>query len=376
MWQPDEDLVAATSERRDAFLKDLFSPQSSFDPSDDVQMDMLLDLFDTLGTRSFMRLDDVVPEDYRQDLENLVDVAVKTLNADDLEDAADEILLKAPELRIAEGDALAALEEELVDLLSVRDSVELVLEGARVVLGREPHLPLELETAIVAFELQLKGEMWQLLPLGPRRAANLLWVEPSIRKRLWWWELGMDLPRTALDDLDTAARILYLFPSAHEEFNNLIEAEQTLDDFKTQHEKIITTERKVDAIKAKIAVLSLVIYLRRLRLERLGAQKGAADRGELVLLYETDKVKIFSDGKFLILDILPPSNPASNRVPLLYIEDQNPLKLSPTKFNDRFQVTLDEPQFKHSKGKIVVPLENEEDVVILIPFPVGIPSKE
>ena len=372
MWQPDKDLVVATSERRDALIKDLFAPQRSFDPSDEVRMGMLLDLFETLGTRSFMRLDDVVPEDYRQDLEKLVDVAVKALNADDLEDAADEILLKAPELRVAEGDLLAALEEELIDLLSVRDRVELVLEGARVVLGGEPHLTLELETAIAAFELQLKGEMWQLLPLGLRRAANLLWVEPSIRKRLWWWELGMDLPRTALNDLDTAARILYLFPSAEEEFKKLVEAERTLVDFRAQfdkeHEKLTTTERKVDDIKVQITILSILIYLQRLRLAKLGTRRGAADIGELVLLYETDKVKIFSDGKLLILDIVPPNNPASNKVPVLEIEDQSPLNLSPTEFKDRFQVMLDEPQFEHSRGNLVVPLE-AENVVIMIPFP-------
>ena len=69
-----------------------------------------------------------------------------------------------------------------------------------------------------------------MLPLGSRRAALSMWAAPDWRPRLWWWHRGSDLPYTALTDLDTAARVINVFPEAREELERLLQATRDLDD--------------------------------------------------------------------------------------------------------------------------------------------------
>jgi len=167
---------------------------------------------------------------YRIQLEARVAEAISSFEPEVLDLVIDRVLELAPELALAEGGVLADLEEEVVRLLLTRDSIELALEGASLLLGHKPSIPAELAAAIAGFDRRLEPELWRLVPLGSRREAMCAWAEPSRRAQLWWWHRGSSLPHTALAELASSAWLIHVFPEARAEFERLIEAEDVMRD--------------------------------------------------------------------------------------------------------------------------------------------------
>ena len=376
MWHPDKHLVEVTAKKRDELLAALLESAPTLDRADDSQRGMVLDLFETLGMRCFMRLQDIIPKKHVEALKPLASIALDAMDPEDLLASAEEIVLRAPELQTLEGDALAALEEQLVDCLSVRDRVELVLAGIQAVTGQEPDLPLELETAILTFGDLVKDDLWRLLPLGRRRAANVLWAEPSMRKIFWWWEIGMDLPHTALEDICTAARIIHLFPQAKGELERLVKAEDVLVE--------VTEEAGYDnvvpirvAVRRRVEIASEERHARSLdsftKKEAHIDRAAAATKERVVRIYQypRDAEAIFtisSDGSRFILDIAPPHKAAPGKAPFIEVEGDRRFELVPRRgFQYRFELDLEMPPFDCQQGRLVVPLESEE-LTISLPF--------
>jgi hypothetical protein len=361
MWQPEKKLVEVTARKRDELLAQLSA--RDLDPENPQTRDKVLELFQAFGMRSVMGLSDIVPSDQKKAAQDLAPLALAFLDPERLHQAAENLVLRAPELLVLEDEALKGLEDELEQNLRERDRVELVLSGCRAVLDHDPKLPLELETAILSFEDLVKDELWRLLPLGRRRAASIFWAEPSMRERFWWWALGHDIPETALEDLASAARIIHLFPKA-----------------KIELEAMVTSEKSFNAKTPKITSLkniSLRDQILKDRYEALCQKKAdesvlklAADSGqEQILLQEpktSPKITISSDGQKLILDIEPPHKLKPGKKPILVSEGQKPLELVSTE-RGRFEAELGEAAFLASSGLLLVPLD-PDDLVLEMPF--------
>jgi hypothetical protein len=228
MWQPDETLRVETS----TMLDDMLATLSAADPSDPRARAVARGALEAAGTLVFLGL----AEDARRALDRagaaLAHAAhelVRSLEAEPLERALVEVLELAPELQLSPDDELPQIEERIVDALSVRDGVELLLAGAHLVLGDGVELDADLESSIMTFDELLGRELWRLVPLGSRRAARAAWAAPALRPRLWWWHRGADLPHSALSDLGTAARLIQIFPEAKEELERMLQAERDLD---------------------------------------------------------------------------------------------------------------------------------------------------
>lgn len=357
MWQPEKELVDGTAKKRDEILCEL---SEEIDPRDSKRYPKVLELFKVLGMRHVMGLEETLTSDLREKIISLVPLALAYLKPEQVLAAAENIVLRAPELLLLEDEALTKLEDELEQDLKTRDRVELVLIGARSVLGCDPELPLELETAILTFEGLLKEELWRLLPLGSRRAAAIVWAKPEMRQRFWWWALGEDLPQTALEDLSTSARIIHLFPKARQELESMIVAEKFFEFSEAGREKI-----------------SLREFFLKTRYENLcqkkrqeGIFKLAADVGEeIVLLREPEdspKITLSSDGRKILLDIEPPHRLRGGEKPVLEIPGREKKEFTPTE-RGRYELLLDEEIFKAPAGKILVLLETE-DVFLEVPF--------
>lgn len=229
MWKPDEGVL----EEARAVLLDWIASVGEDPVAPDRRVGEALSALEAAGTLSLMGLAgevDAYAEPRRERLATEVATALEELDPASLDEAASTLLTRAPDLELDEDeDALAELEEELVEALSARDRAELVLEGARRVLAREPELSVELEASILGFDEALRPELYRLLPLGSRRAAMAAWAEPSQRSRLWWWHRGAGLPHTALRDLGTAAWVIRVFPEARAELERLVEADGLIE---------------------------------------------------------------------------------------------------------------------------------------------------
>ncbi|MFH1438525.1 MAG: hypothetical protein ABIJ56_22645 [Pseudomonadota bacterium] len=363
MWRPEKKLVEVTAQKRDDLLVELLD--KNLDTEDPQARKKVLELFQAIGMRHVMGLEDVLSDEHREAACGLVSLALESLDPEGLLSAAENLVLRAPELLMLEDEALKTLEDELEANLKERDSVELVLSGARAVLGREPELPLELETAILTFEDLVRDELWRLLPLGRRRAAGILWAEPSMRQKFWWWVLGQDLPETALEDLSTAARIIHLFPKARQGLEAMIEGEKA---FEVEAEARQTSGRKDISLREHILKSRYDALCR--KETREGVLKLAADEGqELVLVREPEtspKVAVSSNGRRLIVDIEPPHRLKQGKRPVLEAQGQKPLELMPTE-RGRYEAPLDEVAFQATTGKLVIALDTDE-IVLEIPF--------
>jgi hypothetical protein len=119
--------------------------------------------------------------------------------------------------------------KRIIETLRVRDSIEVLLEGARSVLGDDLGLEDEAMASLMSFEQLVRPEIWRLVPLNEVRAASLEWLKPERRRDFWWWADGVDVPPDALDGLSAAAHVLERFPGAGAELERLRAAQKVLD---------------------------------------------------------------------------------------------------------------------------------------------------
>jgi hypothetical protein len=352
-WQPEKELVDVTARKRDKIFAELVA---EIDPRDSKRWPRVLELFKVLGMRHVMGLDDILSPEQREKAVSLVPLALAYLKPGEILLAAENIALRAPELLLLEDEALSTLEDELVENLKTRDRIELVLLGARAVLGRNPPLPLELETAILTFEELVREDLWRLLPLGQRRSDAIVWAEPSMRKVFWWWALGDDLPETALDDLSTSARIIHVFPGARRELEALIEAERKLDPGGKFSLREFFLKRRHDALCSGKP--------------QEGVFKLAADLGEEILLYrEPEEEPVFSlscDGRKIFIDIEPPHALRAGENPVLEVPGKGRREFLSTQ-RGRYEAFLEDEIFEAPGGKIKIPLD-EKDITLEVPF--------
>ncbi len=224
-FEPDERLIAdAKSVIADCVAESESKTVSVHELAEEV--------LEALGTLVFLgREQDALDRKSQADLSWIfaeIGPSLAEALSEQLDDALAEISMLASELRELKEESRLETETLLVDALAARDRVELVLEGARVALGREPGLTLDLQVSLESFEQIVSPILWQTLPLGPRRAAKAYWCTPEMRPRLWWWHRGADLPYNALEQLETAALVIQAFPEAREELEQMIQSAEIL----------------------------------------------------------------------------------------------------------------------------------------------------
>lgn len=379
-WKPDEELLAASlaemeeraSDVRRALARTLPSaaelPSEKEEEAVQVQMAGLLE---AVGTLVFLGLGDTV----RDRLGNMVGspaatmlavAAVRRLIEASLTPVLSGLMTDVYHLFQAEDGEKEFLEERIVDAMTERDRVELALEGARLLCGRDLELDEDTLADLGSFDEVLRAELWRTLPLGDRRAARCAWVAPGYRKRLWWWSRGCDLPHTALQDMQTAARVIHLFPEARAELERMLQAEQDLDSLCGAGED-----------RGRRKVISLRVYvLRKFRLETptdvAGRQSStlvagpclpyslAASTYEEKPLFQTKELTVSTDGERLIVDIESPAEPAPDSPPVLETEGLAPLEATRAQEPARFVFSLSCPHFSSPEAWLVVKLATAE----------------
>ena len=384
-WHPDEELLAEALKHLRDFARDLrqtlrpqplpLRPEGAVEP-ETSQVATVTDLLEAAGTVVFLGeklsarslLSGLSKE---PGLASLVSQAVRLLIEDSLEPRLGEMLRDVYDLRLTEEESRASMEETIVDALAERDRVELVLEGARCLLGLEPELDDETRAALLSFDETLSPELWRFLPLGTRRAARCAWAAPLFRERLWWWHRGCELPHKALEDVETAARVIHLFPKAREELDRLIQAERDIE--KAAASLPVRGTQTGEPGRGKLISLREHILARLRAVTQPGAPRESdlllvAERQRLYLaaagdeekpLYSTPEIVISSDGGTLFLDIQSPAEQAPGRLPLLEAADHPPVEGSPTEIG-RFEFSLSIAHFSSEEAWITVFLEAGE----------------
>ncbi len=286
--------------------------------------------------------------------------AARAVCPDELDDAAAEIAELAPELALVSEADRAALEERVASALQLRDSIELVLEGARAAFSN-PALPPELDASLESFDELVRPEVWRTLALGERRAARALWMAPAYRARFWWWSKGCDLPADSLDSLAIAARVLAVFPEARGHFEQLIDAERTLESGRPEaaRSSALCEERPL------AEVIPLFARIRRSHPQRQ-AQALAAATEETWLVAEAKSAVVTADDEMLYVDYREGCAPAHRRPPTLEVEGQPPLPGGKSAAAcGSFEWSLGAPQFRQPKARLRIPVESGEEIVEL-----------
>lgn len=396
-WKPDEELLAATLAEIDEHAPEirralsLVSPLSGREGSPGGQTgsadsgihldhdrtdatDQMGDLLDGIGTAVFLGASDMV-RDRLGDLVGssaapaLAARAVSRLIDEKLSPTLSGLMNDMYELVTAEDGDREVLEERIVDALAERDRVELAMEGARLLCGCEPELDDDSSAALASFDDVLRGELWRTLPLGDRRVACCAWAAPNYRERLWWWFLGCDLPHTALQDMQTAARVIHLFPEAREELERMLQAEQDLDNLCTAGSdrgrgKVISLR---DYLLAKAFPVADSGRTPASVPEACVAYGLAASHHEEKPLYCTAELTVSTDGENLIVDIEPPAKPTADSLPVLEASGYAPLRARKALEPDRFEFALSSSLFSAPEAWLVVSLVTSEQRIRL-PF--------
>lgn len=396
-WKPDEDLLAAALAEIDERVAEVRRALSLVAPLDGREglpggqagpadsglhvdhdraaaTDQMRDLLDAIGTAVFLGASDTVRE-HLGDLvgspvaRGLAAAALSRLIEESLTPALSGLMNDFYELATAEDGAKEVLEERIVDALAERDRVELAMEGARFLCNFEPALDDEVLASLAAFDEVLKAELWRTLPLGDRRAARCAWAAPSYRERLWWWFRGCDLPHTALQDMQTAARVIHLFPEAREELERMLQAEQDLDNLCTagrdrSRGKVISLR---DYLLAKAFPVADSGRTPASVPEACVAYGLAASHHEEKPLYCTAELTVSTDGENLIVDIEHPAKPTADSLPVLEASGYAPLRARKALEPDRFEFALSSSLFSAPEAWLVVSLVTSEQRIRL-PF--------
>jgi hypothetical protein len=298
------------------------------------RQELLGNLVATVGELAFMeRLGGTISD--IQLSEEEFGAALRSCPAEEIKAAAEAILALSPELGEDDDDARTMAEAEVLAALELRDRAELLVEGARHLLGKDPALPPELEAALLSFDELVAPELWRLLPLGQTRVDRVRWASPRNRARLWWWHRGSDLPMTALDEMGTTARTLFLFPEARRHLDDLIAAERDIQRFRAQ--------------RAGDPLVSIGELLERRRRqgsrgdpsdETIDALRiAAADFSPEVVLLETPELTVSASRTHFIVDLESPSGTAPDASATLAASGIGELSGTPTE-PGRFEFPL------------------------------------
>ena len=227
MWMPDEELLEQTL----TILRDVLGRPSAQEPSED-EFD-LQDLLEAAGTLAFMgqeqrALAELPASD--PEFRSSCTATVEAIDPFAIHAAVMKGLLLAEELEgLVEEDLLTAHAEQVLDRLGELDRLTLVLEGARLIIGEQFEIPLEMEGVLLSMEDILEEEGWRFLPLGAHRHSSVTWASPEMRAKLWWHSRGLDLPADSLEHLDSAAQIIHHFSGARGRLDELVEAAAILE---------------------------------------------------------------------------------------------------------------------------------------------------
>lgn len=374
-WKPDEELLAASLAEIEERAKDVRSVlartslpggELPLEEEEEAAWVQMADLLEAVGTVVFLGLGDMA-RDRLGDLAGspagctLAVAAVRRLIEAGLTSVLSGLMTDIYHLFPAEDREREFLEERIVDALAVRDRLELVLEGARLLCDHCPDLDEDTQADLASFDEVLRAELWRTLPLGDRRAARCAWAAPEYRGRLWWWSRGCDLPHTALQDMQTAARVIHLFPEAREELERMLQAEQDLDSLCAAGEdrgrgKVISLRdhvlRKLRSTSPPATDARRVLATA----EPCGFNGLAAASYEERPLYQTDELTVSTDGERLIVDIESPAEPAPDSSPVLEATGYAPLEATRAQEPARFEFSLSSPHFSAPKAWLVVRL--------------------
>jgi hypothetical protein len=356
MWKPDEILLNETKRVLESLLEAAAKGRT----------DVITGALEAFGTLVFLgRKEDAGQAVMKagHEFKNSVLHALSDFQVEDLDRAAAEIALLAPDLAaIEQEDERTDIEERIVEALAIRDRHELTVEGARAVLGKEPELSDDIQAAALSFDETIEENLWRILPLGSRRAARSVWAAPEYRSRLWWWFRGSDLSETALDDLATAARVIHLFPEARKELERLVQVEGNI-------ERIVRTD-KLEAevvsifshLKERYKSAFPYTYSEQLRI-------AASDQEDERLLLELEQVSFSMNRVNLIVDYENIDALPGKKVkhPVILIAPNHPdLPAKPTE-KGRYELSLDAEQFGAEKAKLKVKLKKGA-ITVDLPF--------
>lgn len=205
MWTPDPELTRSAIETIDAEVASLTATPSAAEHA--------VGLLEAAGTLAAMAQPDEATRHVPAPARELVRMQLANLLFEELDDAAVDLLQHASHCLTMDDELY---EEELgpvLDALRARDRVELAWLGAET-LALSSALSSEAVAARDAFDEELAPLLWQLLPLGTARTAELAWMSPDLQTRFWWRSRGAALPANALDDPRHRAVVLREFPEA------------------------------------------------------------------------------------------------------------------------------------------------------------------
>lgn len=227
----DEVLLAEMDKSVERSLDSIHPFQDELSPKSEEVMALL----DATGVIMFMGADpewvqELSEEDPRflEKIRKATKALLLTLGGEELDEACAFIMHNVSKL--AYGDTPDDLKEEIIDALSVRHHLELVLEGARFVLDQEefPEIGEELLLSWAAFDGNLEPILWQLTPLNPQRELRIEWIAPQHRSRFWWWSQGCSLPADGIDSMITVASMIVDFPEVEEALRLMVLRERDL----------------------------------------------------------------------------------------------------------------------------------------------------
>jgi hypothetical protein len=281
------------------------------------------------------------------DTARIVAEGVATIDFGGLEASAVEILGNASRLDLVEieqgGSSIAST---IVRLIDQRDSVELALRGAELILGRPAALNVEQRASLAAYEATLRSELWRLVPLNRDRHERAEGIPPERRADFWWWCEGSDVPADALDQLGGAAHLLVRFPAARSELERRERVERAVQArAETQTAAVIPLgdwirgRRELPAGSAQIPALAA----------------GFA-AGETLLVDRPDFQVSWQAPDRLVVDLV--ADGAPDRLPALVAAGRT-LELKPEAgYQERYVVELDAPALAAVRPTLLVPLDS------------------
>lgn len=271
---------------------------------------------------------------------------IASIDFEALEASVVEILAKAQHLDL-EQEQHEQTASTIVDLLDLRDEVELALRGAEL-LGQPVPLDVEQRACLAAYEATLRPELWRLVPLNDKRRAQAERIPPKQRGDFWWWCQGSGLPADALDQLGVAAQLLARFPEARGELDRLLRVERAL------HEHVPAGSARVISLREWIRA-------------RRGAPAGAAAEpalaagfaaGEVLLIDRADFQISWHDPDQLIVDLV--ADRAAGRLPALVVVERR-VELQPVPdAEERYATRLDTSMLGAVGAELRVPLASGE----------------
>ena len=339
MWTPDPELARSAIETIDAEVASLTATPSAAEHA--------LGLLEAAGTLAAMAQPAEATRHVPAPARELVRARLADLQLDELDDATVDLLQHASRCLTMDDELL---EEELgsvLDALRARDRVELAWLGAET-LALASALSSEAVAARDAFDEELAPLLWQLLPLGTARTAELAWMSPDAQARFWWRSRGAELPANALDDPRHRVAVLREFPEAKPHLDKLAA-------FRPRDEgaRLVTHASlgmPLDAMIASARAAALVNERGQPRALAAGGDAGAG----AIQLARNDIAELSVAGGVLIVDVL--SDVAPGAVPALVRDDEALRGVAVEGAVQRYEIDLSVRDLDGAGWRLIIPL--------------------